>query len=163
RVNTIFRRIFYQLQLLQEGTIGEDHNYSLMGLMSRQQDANNEHNEGQIPVYREDWVFRATYNFRYKYMVEYNGAYNGSEKFAPDYRFAFFSSGGLGWMLSEESFMKSLSFLDMLKLRASYGEVGDDQIGGRFLFMDTWAYGQSSKMGVVGWQSENSPYTWYQQ
>lgn len=164
-VTRTFRRIFYQLQLLQSGTIRENHNYTLMGLMNRQEeaDANVEFNNTDIPRYREDWVFRATYNYKNKYMVEYNGAYNGSEKFAPEYRFSFFSSGGLGWMLSEENFMKSISFLDMLKLRASYGEVGDDGIDARFLFMDTWEYGQNSKMGLLGWQSEASPYTWYRQ
>jgi uncharacterized membrane protein len=46
-----------------------------------------------------------------KYTIEYNGAYNGSEKFDSDYRFAFFSSGGVGWMISEENFMNHLLFL----------------------------------------------------
>lgn len=153
------RKVFYQLQLKYDGTIADNHNYSVMGLMNRQQNASN----SEIPSYREDWVFRATYNYKNKYMVEYNGAYNGSEKFAPEYRFAFFSSGGLGWMVSEEDFMQSISFLDILKLRASYGEVGDDQIGSRFLYMNQWEYGQYSQMGTVGWQSEDSPYAWYRQ
>ncbi|UJH90783.1 TonB-dependent receptor [Antarcticibacterium sp. 1MA-6-2] len=96
-------------------------------------------------------------------MLEYNGAYNGSEKFAPEYRFAFFSSGGLAWMISEENFMESVSFLDTWKLRANYGEVGDDQIGARFLFMDEWAYGGNSQLGLVGEGGERSPYTWYTQ
>lgn len=154
------RRMFYQLQLNYANTIANDHNYSLMGLMNRQQEAIG----SVIPIYREDWVFRGTYNFRNKYMVEYNGAYNGSERFAPEYRFAFFSSGGLGWNISEENFMKPIQFLDLLKLSASYGEVGADNIGSsRFLFMNQWAYGYSSQMGVVGEGGEYSPYTWYRE
>ncbi|MCE7056778.1 TonB-dependent receptor [Algoriphagus sp. AGSA1] len=153
------RRLYYQFQLNYSGSIAERHNYSLMGLMSRQQDATG----NMIPSYREDWVFRANYNYKNKYLLDYSGAYNGSEKFAPEYRFAFFSSGGIGWVLSEEGFMKSLSFLDFLKVRASYGEVGDDNIGGRFLFMDQWVYGNSSQLGIVGEGGEYSPYTWYRQ
>ncbi len=153
------RRLYYQFQLNYAGSIAERHNYSLMGLMSRQQDATG----NMIPSYREDWVFRANYDYKNKYLLDYSGAYNGSEKFAPEYRFAFFSSGGIGWVLSEEGFMKSLSFLDFLKVRASYGEVGDDNIGGRFLFMDQWVYGNSSQLGIIGVDGEYSPYTWYRQ
>ncbi|MDN3670384.1 TonB-dependent receptor [Echinicola jeungdonensis] len=153
------RRVFYQLQLNYAGNIDDKHNYSVMGLMNRQQDAIG----SVIPSYREDWVFRTTYDYKNKYMIEYNGAYNGSEKFSPENRFAFFSSGGLGWNISEEGFIKDLTFVDRLKLRASYGEVGDDNIGGRFLFMDQWSYGGNSQMGVIGQGGENSPYTWFQQ
>ncbi|WP_265162804.1 SusC/RagA family TonB-linked outer membrane protein [Salinimicrobium tongyeongense] len=158
-VDAAWRKIFYQLKLDYAKTFAEDHNVNLMGLMNRQKDARG----NGIPEYREDWVFRATYNYKSKYMLEYNGAYNGSEKFAPEYRFAFFSSGGVGWTVTEEEFMQSVSFLDMLKLRASYGEVGDDNIGARFLFMDEWAYGGNSQLGLVGEAGELSPYAWYVQ
>ncbi len=68
-----------------------------------------EHATGaMIPSYREDWVFRTTYDWNSALLLQYNGAYNGSEKFSPDNRFAFFSSGALGWMISEEPFMKYL-------------------------------------------------------
>ena len=71
-----------------------------------------------FPIYREDWVFRLTYNYAMRYFFETNGAYNGSEKFGPDYRFAFFPSFSLGWMISEEKIVKNnLKFLDMLKFR----------------------------------------------
>src|SRR5690606_15455678 len=93
----------------------------------------------------------------------YNGAYNGSEKFAPENRYAFFSSGGIGWMLSEESFMKPITFLDMLKLRVSYGKIGDDNVNGRWLYLTQWAYGGQTRLGVIGEGSENSPYSWYRE
>ncbi|MCH7396644.1 TonB-dependent receptor [Belliella sp. DSM 107340] len=153
------RRLFYQMQLNYAGSIGNNHNYSLMGLFSRQQDAIG----NMIPSYREDWVFRATYDYKRKYLVEYNGAYNGSEKFGVDYRFAFFSSGGIGWVLSEEGFLRDISALDFLKVTASYGQVGDDNIGSRFLYMNQWVYGNSSRLSTVGWQGDFSPYTWYRE
>ncbi len=153
------RKLFYQFQLNYAQTFGQKHDVTAMGLMNRQEEAWG----SVIPTYREDWVFRTTYSYDGKYMLDYSGAYNGSEKFGVDYRFHYFHAGGLGWMLSEESFMKSLTFINMLKLRASYGEVGDDSIGERFLFMDEWNYGDNSKLGSTGWQSEFSPYTWYVQ
>ncbi len=160
------RRNFYQFQLNYTNTFAEKHNVGLMGLVNRMEFAEN----NVIPKYREDWVFRTTYSFDGKYLLEYNGAYNGSEQFGPGYKFNYFSSGGIGWLLSEEAFMKSISFLDYFKIRASYGETGDDGYGGpgqqwtnRFLFQDRWSYGNQSKLGVTGWQSSQSPYTWYRQ
>ncbi|MGE8243850.1 MAG: SusC/RagA family TonB-linked outer membrane protein, partial [Sphingobacterium sp.] len=112
-------------------------------------------------------VFRTTYNYKNKYMLEYNGAYTGSEKFAPENRFAFFNSGGIGWLVSEEEFMKPLSFLNTLKLRGSYGDIGDDSGGGQFLYLTQWAYGGTSGMGVDGRFSysdgNTSPYIWYKE
>ncbi|MCH7402049.1 SusC/RagA family TonB-linked outer membrane protein [Belliella kenyensis] len=153
------RRLFYQMQLNYAKSIDGIHNFSAMGLLSRQEDARG----SIIPSYREDWVFRAAYDYKSKYLIEYNGAYNGSEKFSVENRFAFFSSGGLGWNISEENFMKDLSFIDVLKVRGSYGEVGDDNIGGRFLFMDEWLFNGNSQMGVIGESGENSPFTWFRQ
>lgn len=150
------RRLYYQLQLNYARQFG-NHDVSAMGLFSRERHATG----SEIPHYREDWAFRVTYNYAQKYFVEANGAYNGSEKFSPDYRFAFFPSGAIGWMVSEENFMKKLSFLDMLKLRASYGKIGDDNIGERWLYMQQWAYGNTAKLGSTN--DDRSPYTWYRQ
>ncbi len=130
------------------------HNVSAMGMFMRQQRATG----SEMPRYREDWVFRATYDFNGKYFVEYNGAYNGSEQFNKDYRFAFFNSGALGWMLSEEAFLKDLGFLDLLKLRSSYGEIGDDNVNDRWLYMTQWSYEGSSSLDL---NQGTSPYTWY--
>ena len=103
--NATYRRMFSQFQLNYATSIAAKHNITAMGLWSRDQFASGT----VIPSYREDWVFRTTYNYKGKYTAEYNGAYNGSERFGPDYRFEFFSSGGLGWVISEESFLKSVS------------------------------------------------------
>ena len=152
------RSLNYQLQLNWARSFGK-HSVSGMGLFGRQENATGY----MIPAYREDWVFRATYDWNSRYFFEYNGAYNGSEKFSPDNRFAFFSSGAIGWMISEEPFMNYLrehKILDMMKIRASYGEIGDDNVGGRFLYMSQWAYGGNAQMDV---NHGNSPYTWYKE
>src|SRR5574344_421267 len=156
------RNLNYQLQLNWARQFGK-HNVTAMGLWGRQEYATG----SMIPSYREDWVFRATYDWNTRYFVEYNGAYNGSEKFSSDNRFAFFQSGAIGWMVSDEPFMKWFrdnKIIDMLKIRASYGEIGDDNVGERFLYQTQWAMG-GGKNGAsyLDVNQGKSPYTWYRE
>lgn len=73
---------------------------------------------------------RLNYNYRGKYLLEGNMRYDGSSRFAPDNRYSFFPSFSAGWRISEESFMQSLSpILNELKLRASWGKLGNQNIG----------------------------------
>lgn len=153
-----YRRLNYSTQLNYSNTFGF-HTVGAMGNFSRE-----EYSIGsRLPTFRENWVFRTTYDFDRRYMLEYNGAYNGSEIFAPENRFAFFQSGAVGWLFSEEPFIKSLDWgwMDMLKFRASYGQIGDDNINGRWLYMDTWGYGGAFNQGLTGVDSSDSPYQWY--
>ncbi len=73
--------------------------------------------------------YRANYNFRNKYLLEFNGRYDGSSKFPPNHRFGFFPSVSVGWQLAKEEFMNNLKpFINDLKLRASYGSIGNQNI-----------------------------------
>lgn len=156
------RNLNYQLQLNWARDFGK-HSATAMGLFSRQEMATG----SEIPHYREDWAFRITYDWANRYFVEYNGAYNGSEKFSKDNRFAFFNSGAIGWMISEEPFMAFLrekKILDMMKIRASYGEIGDDNVSGRWLFQDQWAYSKSWQTYMdPSKRGGKSPYSWYRE
>jgi TonB-linked SusC/RagA family outer membrane protein len=79
---------------------------------------------------------RVTYDYLTRYMLDINLGYNGSENFAQGKRFGFFPAVSLGWALSEESFMKNIGFIDYLKIRGSYGLVGNDRQGSsRFLYL----------------------------
>lgn len=156
QMGSVNRRLYYQAQLNWARDFGP-HSITAMGMFSR----NKQLNGDGIPSYREDWAFRTTYNYAGRYFFEYNGAYNGSEKFAPENRFAFFNSGALGWMISEENFMTYLKenhYIDMLKLRASLGEIGSDNAGA-FLYMDEWEYGGTTPMTLDGGGA--SIYKWY--
>lgn len=155
-----YRRMNYSAQLNYSNKFGQ-HTVGAMGNFSREQYATG----SEQPHYRENWVFRVTYDFANRYMFEYNGAYNGSEIFAKENRFAFFNSGAIGWMVSEEPLVKKLNlkWLDMLKFRASYGEIGDDNVNGRWLYMDTWANGGSYRQSLTGVDPAKSPYSWWQQ
>jgi TonB-linked SusC/RagA family outer membrane protein len=150
-----YRKIYYSAQLDYARTFGK-HEVTALGLFSREQNATG----SEFFHYREDWVFRTTYNYAMKYFAEINGAYNGSEKFGSGYRFAFFPSLSAGWRLSEEKFMKGLKFLDMMKFRASWGRIGDDNVSGRWLYQDQWAYGDNTLLSSAK-QDEFTPYTYY--
>ena len=79
---------------------------------------------------------RVTYDYDTRYMVELNFAYNGTENFAKEHRFGFFPAASVGYVLTNEPFFPENDFLTFFKLRASYGLVGNDQIGGkRFLYL----------------------------
>lgn len=85
-------------------------------------------------------VARATYDYANKYMVEFNMGYNGSENYAPERRFGTFPAGSVGWVISDEKFFKPIAesgIVDFLKLRASFGLVGNDKTteGLRFLYL----------------------------
>ncbi|MDD5053123.1 MAG: TonB-dependent receptor [Sulfuricurvum sp.] len=100
---------------------------------------------GAQPAYAsQGFVGRATYNYDGKYFAELNGAYNGSENFASGVRYGFFPAISAGWNISNESFMKSLTWLNLLKVRGSYGKIGFDRIGGaRFLYLDEYTQNTS--------------------
>lgn len=68
---------------------------------------------------------RANYDYKEKYLVEFNARYDGSSKFQPENRWAFFWGGSLAWRIAEEGFLDDAEWIDELKLRASYGEVGN--------------------------------------
>jgi len=89
-----------------------------------------------IPYRRQGLAGRATYGFGNRYFAELNFGYNGSENFPKGKRYGFFPSASAGWVISNESFWP-LGFINNLKLRGSYGKVGNDQIGKRFLFLST--------------------------
>jgi TonB-linked SusC/RagA family outer membrane protein len=81
---------------------------------------------------------RVTYGYDNRYLAEINVGYNGSEQFAPKNRFGFFPAFSAGWVVSNEAFLKDSKILTNLKLRASYGKVGNDKLGDtRFLYLSS--------------------------
>lgn len=87
-------------------------------------------------------VGRVTYDYDTKYLVDFNAGYNGSENFAVGKRYGFFPSGSVGWVVTNEKFMSKQKVITYLKIRGSYGLVGNDNIGGsRFYFLpNAWNY-----------------------
>lgn len=98
----------------------------------------------EVPYRYLGFSGRATYDYRDKYLFEFNIGYNGSENFARGRRFGVFPAGSIGWVVTQEPFMRDVRWLDHLKLRASYGLVGNDQISGsRFAYLQYYTSGST--------------------
>lgn len=80
------------------------------------------------------WFGRIAYNFNNKYLLQANIRYDGSSRFHPDHRWGAFPSFSVGWVISEEKFIKNAKWdwLSFLKLRASYGTLGNERIGNNY-------------------------------
>ena len=95
-------------------------------------------------------VGRATYDFKGRYLAEFNVGYNGSENFAPDKRFGTFPAGSFGWIVSEEKFWKVLKpAVSFFKLRFAVGLVGNDKIGSNRFYYLADPYGTNGG-GLLG-------------
>ncbi|SEJ50478.1 TonB-linked outer membrane protein, SusC/RagA family [Cyclobacterium xiamenense] len=96
--------------------------------------------------------FRVNYIFDERYLIESNGRYDGTSRFPTDDRFGFFPSLSVGWRISNENFMANTSsWLDELKIRASYGTLGNQLLGNNFYpYIPTMGIGQSGFMMTAG-------------
>lgn len=105
-------------------------------------------------------IGRVNYDFDNRYLIEGQFRYDGSSKFAPGHQWGFFPSASIGWRISEEPFFKNcaaLGFINQLKLRASYGVLGDDSADG---FNYQWLSGYTYQGGTVsdnGWYNSYAP------
>ena len=115
--------------------------------------------DAALPYKNQGLAGRVTYAFKDTYFAEVNVGYNGSENFARGHRFGFFPAAAIGWMMSNEKWFEPITnTVDMLKLKASYGKVGNDDIGGqrRWVYESSivgggnWQYGQSANQGGDG-------------
>lgn len=104
---------------------------------------------------------RFTYGYDKRYFVEYNFGYNGSERFHKSHRWGFFPSAGLAWMMSNEKWFKPLTkVVSNLKLRYSYGLVGNDNIGSssnRFYYLSEMSMNNSG-LGATFGETRNVSY-----
>ncbi len=117
-------------------------------------------------------VGRATYAYDERYLAEVNFGYNGSENFMRGKRFGFFPAFSLGWRITQEEWMQDVEWLSNLKIRASYGEVGNDvyTVDGtsqRFLYEEKWSqissdyyFGTTGYTGIYESQYPNYGVTW---
>lgn len=104
-----------------------------------------------VPAAYVGFVGRLTYDYKSKYMAEFNVGHNGSENFAPDKRFGTFPAGSVGYILTEEDFFPKNKFLTYLKVRGSVGLVGNDNMSSyRFLYLPD-AYSVDN----TGWLSQS--------
>ena len=121
--------------------LAEKHDFSVLLVGSIRNEITMEATSIQqtLPMRNISTAGRLTYGYDSRYFIEGNFGYNGSERFAKTYRYGFFPSIGAGWMLSNESFMEGTkNVISNLKLKSTYGLVGNDQIGNlsdRFFYL----------------------------
>jgi TonB-linked SusC/RagA family outer membrane protein len=113
------------------------------------------------------YVYRVGWNYDSRYMFEASGRYDGHYYFAPGKRWGYFPAFSAGWRISEESFMKGLSFLTNLKLRGSWGKSGNlagnayQYLSGYTLYGNSYAFGTGAMVQGAYVDNENNPdITW---
>lgn len=158
-------RTYIQARLDYNRLFSNRHEVTAMLLANRgNRTVNNE-----LAYHSQGITGRFAYYYNQKYLMEFNFGYNGSENFAPGKRYGFFPAGSIGWVVSEEEFMKKASWIDFLKVRASYGLVGSDNASSRFPYLAFYGGGSGYDFGNnfgtnVGGTSEgnlaNANLTW---
>ncbi|MEO6550474.1 MAG: TonB-dependent receptor [Ferruginibacter sp.] len=109
---------------------------------------------------------RVNYDFKSKYLLEFLFRYDGSQIFPESKRYGFFPGASAGWRLSEEPFIKNaLPFVNQLKLRASYGELGNDRVGAynylqSFFIGQNYVFGTADAPGIYSSLLANPAITW---
>ncbi|PPL01468.1 TonB-dependent receptor [Parapedobacter indicus] len=104
--------------------------------------AENKDNSGSAyEIARRNFFGRLNYEFKGRYLIDFNFRYDGSQNFPAGRRFGFFPGVSVGWRLSEEDFLDQWDFLNNLKLRASIGKMGNDQVDA-FQFLSTYSFGE---------------------
>lgn len=120
----------------------EIHDVNVMFLYNRENETN-EKDGDKVPDKFTGITAKLSYKYKNKYLVDFNAAYNGSDRFSADNRYGFFPALGVGWSISEEDWFKNnIKGVDLLKIRASYGLVGSDVApGNRYLYNQVYESG----------------------
>ncbi len=130
------KRYYLQASLDYSRLFAEKHRVGAFAMVYQQEtsDVNFAEDDlmASIPHRTLAYSGRFTYAYKDKYLTEFNWGYTGSENFEKGKQFGFFPAVSVGWVLSEEPFIKKMMpWMDQFKIRASYGEVGNDEIAGR--------------------------------
>ncbi len=156
--NSSWRKTYLEIAVNYDHNFGP-HNVSALVLGNAQRYTANDQ-AYKTPSGLMGLVARATYNYKERYLVEFNMGLNGTENFAEGKRFGYFPAISGGWILSNEPFFPKNKWVTWVKLRGSYGEVGNDRIGGRrYLYMpNTWVTNAPGYYFGNSNGSSNNPY-----
>ena len=158
---TISNSVYFEGSLNYNRILNDKHNVSgmLVGIIRELKYANNGNLQTSLPYRNLGLSGRFTYAFDSKYFAEFNFGLNGSERFAKSERFGFFPSFGFGWYLSNEDFMNKFeNSITKLKLKGTYGLVGNDQIGSaadRFFYISQVNLNDGSMGSMFGQEFSN--------
>ncbi|WP_206081862.1 TonB-dependent receptor [Maribellus sediminis] len=131
---TVSSSFYSEAALSYDQTFSDKHGVSglLVGIMRQSLSGNEGSLQASLPSRNLGLSGRFTYSYDSRYFAEFNFGYNGTERFSKQERFGFFPSAGAAWFVSNEAFMQGLKpTISKLKIKATYGKVGNDQIGSR--------------------------------
>jgi len=122
-------------------------------------------NSSATQMGRASYVGRINYSYKDKYLLETIFRADASADFPSDHRWGYFPSVSAGWRIDKENFMKNTNFVDQLKLRASYGSSGIDNVGNfqyltGYTFGGYWLFGTNTSLGIVSTGLPNPNLTW---
>ncbi len=166
------RNLTTQVHLNYDRSIGSHHIYgtALTNINSViQYNANSTYNF--VPNNFRGYTGRVGYDYADKYLFQFNAAYNGTDVFGDGKKYGFFPAVSAGWVVSNEKFWKdNVKFVDYLKFRGSYGEVGNDRIGNTFNYSyqqnynngnsASFGYSDNTQTGFVEGTLANNEVTW---
>lgn len=149
------KRVYAEVMLNYKRTFVEKHTVSgvvLYNYNSLQKPGKAENTSyGDIPQIYQGAVARANYDYDGRYLLEVNMGYNGSNRFDKAHRYQLFPAASVGWIATNEAFLKENKVLSLLKVRASIGQVGNDNFGDNFdyYYASTYAGGDDYNFGLT--------------
>lgn len=167
-------RLNIQAYFNYDRTFGDNHVTGLL-LYNRESyiEETSDASSNWIPQNFKGFSFKAGYDYKNKYLINFAGAYNGSDRFQASNRYGLFPAISAGYNIAEEPFFHDqFAFVDLLKLRASYGIVGSDITpGNRYLYQQTYNMGNAYSFGetdnekatIAEGNLGNSDVTWEKQ
>ncbi len=149
-----YRTFSWKFKLDYERRFLSDYLYAMIGYTQR---SIQQENNTELPRQYRGLISRISFAHKDRYLAEFNVGYEGSEQMANHNKFGFFPAVSIGWVVSEEPFMKKQKVVDYLKLRASDGITGNDDIGGYFSYLQHFNKGNGTEFGTSstsfdGWE-----------
>lgn len=157
---TVSSSFYSEGAVTYDQTFNEKHGVSglLVGIMRQYLSGNEGTLQSSLPSRNLGLSGRFTYSYDTRYFAEFNFGYNGTERFSKAERFGFFPSAGVAWFVSKEGFMQGLNkTISKLKLKLTYGLVGNDQIGSsndRFFYLSNVNLNDTGL--AYGWGTDNA-------
>ncbi len=152
--------VLYSQQAQTDNTISAfrgDYLTQTLSILDAGSTTNQETSGTETQYRRRSVVGRLSYDYSKRYLLEFDFREDGSDLFAPGKRWGFFPALSAGWLISNENFMKSVSFINRLKLRGSYGLLGNDNIG-QYQYLDFYQFSPAGTAMGLPDQRQNEIY-----
>lgn len=155
--NASWRKLYLEAGINYQRSLGGGHNVAALFLANAQKYMAKGISQN-TPSGLMGLVGRLTYNFKERYLFEFDLGINGTEQFSSNRQFGYFPALSAGWVVSQEPYFPKSTYFTYLKFKASYGEVGSDRLGSRrYLYLpNAWSYATSTGNGYYWGSTDGS-------